>query len=71
MQIDQDGNMELSAEENQMLMDKLDIAPQDYDDPPVEIESVGVEESVATFKASNTRTGKSVTLEFELAGDED
>lgn len=65
MHIDQDGNMELSAEENQKLMDQLEIAAADYDDPPVEIEALGVEEGVARFTARNTRTGKTVTLEFE------
>jgi hypothetical protein len=65
MQIDADGNMELSAKENQKLMDELDIAPEDYDDPPVEIECIGMEDSAATFKATNTRTGKTVTLIFD------
>lgn len=65
MHIDQDGNMELSAEENQQLMDQLDIAAADYDDPPVEIEALDVADGVARFKARNTRTGKTVTLEFE------
>lgn len=69
MQIDQDGNMELSAEENQELMDKLNVAESDYDDPPVEIESVGVENNVATFKATNTKTGKSFNMEFEMVGE--
>ena len=66
MQIDEDGNMELSAEENQKLMDQLEIAVRDYDDPPVEIECTGMDDDVATFRATNTRTGKSVVLEFDL-----
>lgn len=66
MQIDQDGNMELSAEENQELMDRLGIAPSDYDDPPVEIECTGVENGMATFKASNSKTGKTIHMDFEL-----
>ncbi len=65
MHIDEDGNMELSAEENQKLMDELDIAPADYDDPPVEIECIGMQGEAATFKATNTRTGKTVTLMFD------
>lgn len=71
MYIDDDGNMELSAEENQRLMDQLDIAPADYDDPPVEIECTGMDEGGATFRATNTRTGKSVELVFDVMGDED
>lgn len=71
MQIDKDGNMELSAEENQELMDHLEIAEHDYDDPPVEIESIGVENNVATFKATNTKTGKSIQLEFEMVGEDE
>ena len=71
MQIDDDGNMELSAEENQRLMDQLDIAPEDYDDPPVEIECIGMDDDVATFKATNTKTGKTVELVFDLMGDTD
>ncbi|GAB6046730.1 hypothetical protein JCM19379_05530 [Methyloparacoccus murrellii] len=71
MHIDADGNMELSAEENQRLMDQLEIDPEDYDDPPVEIECTGMEEAAATFRATNTRTGKSVTLVFDMVGDED
>lgn len=66
MNIDDDGNMELSAEENQRLMDQLEIAPEDYDDPPVEIECTGMEDHAATFKAVNTRTGKSIVLVFDL-----
>jgi hypothetical protein len=70
MRIDSDGNMELTAEENQDLMDRLDIPEGDYDDPPVEIECVGIENEVATFKATNTKTGKSVEMVFDLM-DED
>lgn len=66
MRIDDDGNMELSAEENQSLMDQLDIAASDYDDPPVEIECLGMDEDAATFKATNTQTGKTVELVFDL-----
>ncbi|QSA96092.1 hypothetical protein [Methylococcus sp. EFPC2] len=69
MHIDRDGNMELTAEENQDLMDQLDIAPADYDDPPVEIESLGTEDKVSRFQATNTRTGKSVVLVFDLLDD--
>lgn len=65
MQIDSDGNMELSAEENQALMDQLNIAPGDYDDPPVEIELLSLQNGVATFKASHTRTGKTIRMEFD------
>jgi len=64
MQIDEDGNMMLTAEENQNLMDQLDIAPDDYDDPPVAIEFVGEQLDYCTFKATNTRTGRSVLLDF-------
>lgn len=71
MIIDDDGNMELSAEENQKLMDQLDIAPVDYDEPPVEIECTGMDDGSATFMATNTRTGKSVELVFDVMGDED
>ncbi|MFN5744689.1 MAG: hypothetical protein ACK443_01145 [Methylococcaceae bacterium] len=66
MIIDDDGNMELSAEENQSLMDQLEIAVIDYDDPPVEIECLGMNENAATFRAINTRTGKEVELVFDL-----
>lgn len=66
MRIDEDGNMELSAEENQRLMDQLEIAPGDYDDPPVEIECTGMDDSAATFKATNTKTGKSVVMVFDM-----
>ena len=64
MRIDDDGNMELTAEENQALMDQLEIPESQYDDPPVEIESVSMEEDEATFSATNTETGKKVTLVF-------
>ena len=66
MEIDDDGNMELSAEENQRLMDQLEIDVADYDDPPVEIECTAMDDDAATFKATNTRTGKSVVLVFDL-----
>jgi hypothetical protein len=69
MRIDSDGNMELTAEENQDLMDRLDIPESEYDDPPVEIECVGLENDVATFKATNTKTGKSVQMVFDLMGE--
>lgn len=65
MQIDADGNMELSAEENQALMDQLDIPPEQYDDPPVAIEYTGMKGDAAVFTATNTDTGKSVVLEFD------
>jgi hypothetical protein len=65
MKIDRDGNMELSAEENQDLMDQLGIAPRDYDDPPIEIESLGVENGAATFKATNLKTGKTIEMVFD------
>ncbi|BBA32795.1 heat shock 70 kDa protein 12A [Methylocaldum marinum] len=71
MRIDSDGNMELTAEENQDLMDRLDIPESEYDDPPVEIECVGIENEVATFKATNTKTGKSVEMVFDLMDDDD
>ncbi|MBP1152370.1 MULTISPECIES: hypothetical protein [Methylocaldum] len=71
MRIDSYGNMELTAEENQDLMDRLDIPESDYDDPPVEIECVGIENEVATFKATNTKTGKSVQMVFDLMDEED
>ncbi|MGX2040411.1 hypothetical protein ACWJKU_09810 [Methylocaldum sp. MU1018] len=71
MRIDLDGNMELTAEENQELMDQLDIPESEYDDPPVEIECIGVENEVATFKATNTKTGKSVQMVFDLMNEED
>jgi len=70
MRIDEDGNMELSAEENQNLMDQLGIAAKDYDDPPVEIECTEMNDDAATFKATNTKTGKTVVLVFDLMGDE-
>lgn len=63
--------MELTAEENQDLMDRLNIPESEYDDPPVEIECVGIENEVATFKATNTKTGKSVEMVFDLMDDDD
>lgn len=66
MHIDADGNMELTAEENQDLMDRLEIPESDYDDPPVEIECTAMENNVATFTAKNTQTGKSVVMVFDL-----
>ncbi|MDD1651041.1 MAG: hypothetical protein LUO80_11730 [Methylococcaceae bacterium] len=66
MRIDNDGNMELSAEENQKLMDQLEIPVTDYDDPPIEIECVGMDDDAASFKATNTKTGKTVELVFDL-----
>ena len=69
MNIDEDGNMELSAEENQRLMDQLEIAAEDYDDPPVEIECTRMEDDQAEFRAINTRTGKSIVLMFDLMND--
>lgn len=65
MRIDRDGNMELTAEENQDLMDQLEVAPEDYDDPPVEIESLDIEGNVSRFQATNTRTGKTVVMVFD------
>jgi len=70
MYIDDDGNMELSAEENQSLMDRLEIDARDYDDPPVSIECLGMDEDAATFKATNTKTGKSIEMVFDLMGNE-
>lgn len=70
MRIDEDGNMELTAEENQDLMEQLEIPPAEYDDPPVDIECSKMENNVATFTATNLKTGKSVTLVFDLM-DED
>ena len=70
MYIDDDGNMELSAEENQSLMDRLEIDARDYDDPPVSIECLGMDEDAATFNATNTKTGKSIELVFDLVGNE-
>lgn len=69
MKIDKDGNMELSAEENQSLMDQLEIHRRDYDDPPVDIEFEGDEEGAVKFRATNTRTGKTVTLVFDTVED--
>ncbi|MGZ8218089.1 hypothetical protein [Methylomagnum sp.] len=71
MNIDADGNMELTAEENQALMDQLEIAAGDYDDPPVEIECTAMEDGAATFKATNTKTGKEVVMVFDFMEDED
>ena len=65
MRIDEDGNMELTAEENQDLMDQLEIPPEVYDDPPVAIEYLGQEDNVARFQATHTETGKTVILEFD------
>ncbi|NBS16347.1 MAG: hypothetical protein EBT06_03450 [Gammaproteobacteria bacterium] len=69
MRIDEEGNMELSAEENQRLMDQLEIAPEDYEDPPVEIECVSMDDQAATFTALNTNTGKTIELVFDLMAD--
>ncbi len=66
MRIDEEGNMELTAEENQELMDRLEIAESDYNDPPVNIECTGMDSNAATFKATNTRTGKSFIMVFDL-----
>ncbi|MGR8934035.1 MAG: hypothetical protein ACU837_06540 [Gammaproteobacteria bacterium] len=66
MQIDADGTIAFSAEENQNLMDQLKIPRSEYDDPPVELEYVGEEGGSITLKATNTKTGKEVLLEFEL-----
>lgn len=65
MRIDDEGNMELSAAENQSLMDQLEILPADYDDPPVAIECIAMEDGTAEFLALNTKTGKTVTLVFD------
>lgn len=69
MRIDEEGNMELTAEENQDLMDQLEVPESEYDDPPVEIEYNGTEDNQATFTAINTKTGKSVSLVFDLMED--
>lgn len=69
MHIDADGNMELTADENQDLMDKLEIPQSEYDDPPVEIECTAMEDNVATFTAKNTKTGKTAVMVFDLLGD--
>ena len=69
MRIDEEGNMELTAEENQDLMDRLEIPESDYDDPPVAIECTGVTDHSATFKATNTRTGKSFVMVFDVMED--
>lgn len=65
MQIDEEGNLELTAEENQALMDNLEIPPEQYDDPPVSIEYLGTMEKVASFKVTNTQTGKSRVMAFD------
>ncbi len=65
MQIDEEGNLELSAEENQALMDSLDIPESQYDDPPVSIEYLGMEDNVARFRVINTETLKSRMMEFD------
>jgi hypothetical protein len=69
MRIDDDGNMELTAEENQDLMDQLEVPESEYDDPPVEIEYNGSEDNQAKFTATNIKTGKSVVLVFDLMED--
>ncbi len=67
MQIDEEGNLELSAEENQALMDSLEIPESQYDDPPVSIEYLGMEEDkIARFRVTNTETRKSRVMEFDL-----
>lgn len=66
MQIDVDGTLVFSAEENQDLMDQLKISQSEYDDPPVELEYMGDEGGTITIKATNTKTGKEVLLEYEL-----
>lgn len=71
MQIDAEGNMELTAEENQALMDQLNIPPSEYDDPPVSIEWLKEDEQVIVFKASNIKTGKFVHLEFDRLGSQE
>jgi hypothetical protein len=71
MRIDDEGNMELSAEENQSLMDQLKIHPRDYDDPPVRFEFAPSEDGATRFKAINTRTGHSVVLVFDPLDDDD
>ena len=71
MRIDSDGYVELTTEENQDLMDRLGVSESEYDDPPVEIECVGVENDTAIFKATNTKTGRSVQMVFDLMEEED
>lgn len=66
MQIDEEGNLELTAEENQALMDSLEIPASQYDDPPVSIEYLGMEDKVARFQVVNTETGKTRNMEFDL-----
>lgn len=69
MQIDEEGNLELTAEENQALMDSLEIPPEQYDDPPVSIEYLGMEDNAARFRVTNTETGKSRIMEFDQMED--
>lgn len=71
MQIDAEGNMELTAEENQSLMDQLNIPPSEYDDPPVSIEWLKEDEELIVFKATHLKTGKFVHLEFEQPGSQE
>jgi hypothetical protein len=71
MQIDEEGNLELTAEENQALMDHLEIPESQYDDPPVEIEYTGMEDDTAKFKVTNTETGKTLIMEFDLMEEPD
>lgn len=71
MKIDDSGNMELTAEENQALMDQLKIHPRDYDDPPVSIDFETTDEGSVRFRATNTRTGQSVVLVFDSVEDTD
>ena len=71
MKIDHEGNMELSAEENQNLMDQLDIHPRDYDDPPVSIDLEDSESGSIKFRATNTATGKSIVLVFDRVEEND
>ncbi|QJD30164.1 hypothetical protein [Methylococcus geothermalis] len=66
MRIDKHGNMELTEEEDADLLEQLEIPPSEHDDPPVEIECVSTENDVATFKATNTKTGKHVLMVFDL-----
>jgi hypothetical protein len=49
-------------------MDRLDIPASEYDDPPVHIETLGIENKTVRFKATNTNTGKSVVMEFDSLG---
>jgi hypothetical protein len=70
MRIDEHGNMELTEEEDADLLERLEIPESEHDDPPVEIECVGMENDVATFKATNTKTGKHVLMVFDLMSPE-